>query len=478
MADTRSHADITAALTARWPEQKVAPSLSRISALMSLLGEPHRAAPVIHLTGTNGKGSTAIIIEALLRASGLRTGRFSSPHLTRVNERICIDGEPIDDERFDAVWAEVEPFVAMVDEQRLDGVEMTFFEVITAMAFAAFADAPVDVVVLEVGMAGTWDATNVADGDVAVITPIDLDHTHLLGTTVAEIATEKAGIIKPGAMAVLAGQPVEAATVLLARAVEVGALVQREGIDFGLLERTPAVGGQVLRLNGAEGPVGDLHLPVHGAHFAQNAALAVAAVESFLGMKALSPDVIQEGFDAVRLPGRLEVVRRSPTIVLDGAHNPHGAVATAAAVDEAFGFSPLVVVLAAMADKDVSGIVEAWAETADAVVVTSVASTERGMSADELGEVAAGVLGGADRVHVVPRMDDAIERAVALAESGTAPVPGVVVTGSVIAVGEARTLLVREDAEDRVPGDDEDEALLEIGGPIDGDDPVDGGFVR
>ncbi|WP_233494077.1 bifunctional folylpolyglutamate synthase/dihydrofolate synthase [Desertihabitans brevis] len=472
-----SHAEITAALTARWPEQRVAPSLARITALLELMGDPHKAAPVIHLTGTNGKGSTAIVIESLLRASGLRTGRFSSPHLSRVNERISIDGEPISDERFDQIWTEIEPLVAMVDEQRLDGVAMTFFEVVTAMAFAAFADAPVDVVVLEVGMAGTWDATNVADGSVAVITPIDLDHTHLLGGTVAEIAREKAGIIKPGAMAVLAGQPVEAATVLLERAMEVGALVQREGVDFGLLERTPAVGGQVLRINGAEGPVGDLHLPVHGAHLAQNAALAVAAVEAFLGMKALAPDVIQQGFDAVRLPGRMEVVRRSPTIVLDAAHNPHGARATAAALAEAFDFHPLVGVLAVMGDKDVDGIVEAWTESFEQVVVTQVASTSRGMPAEELAEVVASRF-GAERVHVEPRMDAALERAVALAEADGGPVPGVLVTGSVIAVGEARTLLVRPGSEDDQPG----EPLLEVAdsgqfGEADGPD-LGGGTVR
>ncbi len=469
-----THDEIVSALTSRWPEQRVAPSLSRVQALVELLGDPHRAAPVIHLTGTNGKGSTAIVIDALLRAQGLRTGRFSSPHLSRVNERICIDGEPIDDDRFDELWREVEPFVAMVDAQQLDGVPMTFFEVITAMAFAAFADAPVDVVVLEVGMAGTWDATNVADAAVAVITPIDLDHTHLLGHTVAEIATEKAGIIKPGSMAVLAGQPLEAATVLLARAMDVGALVQREGVDFGLLSRTPAVGGQVLRLNGAEGPVGDLHLPAFGAHLAQNAALAVAAVEAFQGMKALNPEVIQEGFDNVRLPGRMEVVRTSPTIVLDGAHNPHGARATAAAVQEAFDFSPLVGVLAVMADKDVSGILEVWAELFDAVVVTEVSSTSRGMPAEELAELAAGVL-GQERVHVAPRMDDAIERAVALAEAEGSPVPGVLVTGSVIAVGEARTLLVRPEDDRPAPA----EPLLEVGDRVpDGEDPdgPDGGF--
>src|SRR5690606_20771562 len=228
-----THADLVADLTARWPEHRVAPSLGRIRALTELLGDPQRAYPVIHVAGTNGKGSTTAMIESLLRASGLRTGRYSSPHLSRVTERIMIDGRPIEPERFDAVWAEIEPYVKMVDEQRIDGVAMTFFEIITAMGFAAFADAPVDVAVIEVGLGGAWDATNVADGQVAVITPIDLDHTHLLGDSVNKIAGEKAGIIKPGAHAILAGQPVEAAAELLSRCAEVGALVQREGVEIG-----------------------------------------------------------------------------------------------------------------------------------------------------------------------------------------------------------------------------------------------------
>ena len=335
-----THAEIVAELTARWPEHRVAPSLGRITALTELLGDPQRAYPVIHLTGTNGKGSTAAMIESLLRANGLRTGRFTSPHLMSVTERITIDGAPISEERFDATWNEIKPYVALVDERRIDGVAMTFFEIITGMAYAAFADAPVDVAVVEVGLGGTWDATNVADADVAVVTPIDLDHTHLLGSRIAEIAREKAGIIKPGAHAILAGQSLEAAEVLLERCAEMGALPQREGIDFGVIDRRLAVGGQLIRINGAEGPVDDIFLPLYGAHQAANAAQALAAVEAFLGLKALNPDVAREGFAAVNFPGRLEVVRRSPTVVLDAAHNPHGATATAAAINEAFGVQP------------------------------------------------------------------------------------------------------------------------------------------
>jgi len=439
-----THAEIVAALTARWPEHRVAPSLGRISALTELLGDPQRAYPVIHLTGTNGKGSTAAMIESLLRADGLRTGRFTSPHLMSVTERITIDGAPISEERFDATWNEIEPYVALIDERQIDGVAMTFFEIITAMAYAAFADAPIDVAVVEVGLGGTWDATNVADADVAVVTPIDLDHTHLLGPGIAEIAREKAGIIKPGAHAILAGQRLEAAEVLLQRCTEMGALPQREGIDFGVIDRRLAVGGQMIRVNGAEGPVDDIFLPLYGAHQAANAAQALAAVEAFLGLKALNPDVAREGFAAVHFPGRMEVVRRSPAVVLDVAHNPHGATATAAAIGEAFGFNPLIGVVAIMADKDARGLLTVFEEIMNQVVVTQVASTTRGMPAAELGELAAEIF-GAERVQVAPRLDDAIETAVSLAETDGVGAPGVLVTGSVVAVGEARTLLVAAD---------------------------------
>jgi len=458
-AKPATHAEIVAALTRRWPEHRVAPSLGRIRALTELLGDPQHTAKVIHITGTNGKGSTAVMVEALLRAAGLRTGRFTSPHVIDVTERITIDGQPISPQRFDEVWRELELYVAMVDAQAIDGVAMTFFEIMTAMGYAAFADAPVDVAVVEVGLGGTWDATNIADADVAVVTPIDLDHTHLLGTTIGEIAAEKAGIIKPGSHAILAGQSPEAAAVLLERCAEVGALPHREGIDFGLLDRSVAVGGQLIRLNGAEGPVDDIFLPLHGAHQAANAAQALAAVEAFLGLKAVHPEVVREGFASVRSPGRLELIRRSPAVVLDAAHNPHGARAAAAGVSEAFGFTPLIGVVAVMADKDAEGLLEVFEEVMTEVVITEVASTSRGLPAAELGEIAEGVF-GADRVRVVPRLDDAIEVAVGRAESDGLGAPGVLITGSVVAVGEARTLLARDEpqaspfAEDREGEDD------------------------
>ncbi|WP_036923211.1 bifunctional folylpolyglutamate synthase/dihydrofolate synthase [Propionicicella superfundia] len=442
----RNHADIVAELLNRWPENRVAPTLGRVAALLDLLGSPHRSAPVVQIAGTNGKGSTAIMVDALLRSAGLRTGRFTSPHLSDVTERICIDGRPIETDRFDELWTSVRPLVEIVDEQRIDGVRMTFFEVVTCLAFAAFADAPVDVMVLEVGLGGTWDATNAADADVAVVCPVDLDHRHILGDTVAEIAGEKAGIIKPGSTAVLAGQQPEAAAVLLARCAEVGAPALREGIDFGLLDRTPAVGGQVIRVLGAGGPIPDLFLPLHGAHMAANAALAVAAAEALLGGRALAAEVVADGLADVRAPARLELVRTSPPVVLDTAHNPHGVRATLAAVNEAYGFAPTIGVLAMMRDKDAAGVLALLEPEIGTLVVTGMRDVDRAYAAAELAELAAEAF-GADRVRVAPSMQDAIEVAVELADED-GPGAGVLIVGSVIAAGEARTLLVKDEGAD------------------------------
>ena len=435
-----SHDQVVAGLQARWPEHRIARGLGRIEALCDLLGSPQRSCPVIQVAGTNGKGSTAIIIDTLLRSLGLRVGRVSSPHLQDITERIVIDGEPIAADRFDELVAEIQPFVDMVDAQLIDGVPMTFYEVMTALAYVAFAEAPVDVAVVEVGMGGSWDATSVADPQVAVICPIDYDHTHILGETLAEIAAEKAGIIKPGSTAVLAGQAPEAAAVLLARAAEVGAKVSREGVEFGLIERTPGVGGQVLRLETADGPLGDLVLPLFGAHMARNAALAVAACEAFLGGRALPADVIAEGMDAVVAPARMEIVRRSPTVVLDTCHNPHGARATIEAMTEAFDFTPLIAVVAMMADKDVRGVLEVLSEAVTTVVATGIADTPRALGAEALAELAREVF-GPDRVVVRPGLADAIDEAVRLADEA-GPGAGILIAGSVYAAGQARSLLV------------------------------------
>lgn len=442
-----THAEISRALQSRWPEHRVAPSLSRIRALTDLLGEPQTGYPIIQVAGTNGKGSTAIMIEALLLALGLRVGRIASPHLMDLTERINIDGEPMAADAFDTLVGDVLPLVEMVDAQKLDGVAMTFFEVMTGLAFEAFAQAPVDVAVVEVGLGGTWDATSVADADVAVVCPIDLDHTHLLGDTIEQIAGEKAGIIKPGSIAVVAGQQPEADAVLAARAAEVGSRILREGVDFGLIERTVAVGGQLIRVETSSGPARDLFLPVHGEHMARNAALAVAAVEAFLGGKPLPHDVIAEGLSAVRVPARLERVRTGPAIVLDTCHNVHGTRATLAGLREAYDFTPLIAVVGMMSDKDVEGVIHLISEEATTIVCTQVASTDRGMPAGELGEIAREHFTD-DSVHVRASLPDALELAVALADDAGAGA-GILVGGSVILAGEASTLLVRDEEDER-----------------------------
>lgn len=436
--------EVYAAILRRAPEHDIDPTLDRVRAVCELLGDPQRAFRVVHLTGTNGKTSTSRMVERLLREHGLRTGRFTSPHLTRVTERIAIDGEPISDERFVEIWQDVAPYVQLVDERSVaaGGVRLSFFEVFTVMAFAAFADAPVDVAVLEVGLGGTWDSTNVADGEVAVITPIAMDHERYLGSTLVEIASEKSGIVKDGATLVLAHQHEDVEGVVLAAAAERGARVVREDVDISVVERQVAVGGQLLTLRGLGGVYADVFLPLHGAHQAHNALLALTAVEALLtGGAALDGDVVGAAFADVDSPGRLEVVRSSPTVLVDGAHNPAGAEALAAGVEEAFGFARLVGVVGVMADKDPEGILAALESLLDEVVVTSVRSP-RAMDVEDLAEVAVDVF-GEDRVHVAERLDDAIDLAVQRAESEVERGAGVLVTGSIVLVADARVLLGR-----------------------------------
>ena len=444
--------EVEGELLARRPEHSVDLALDRMAELVGLLGDPQRSSPVVHITGTNGKTSTARMTDALLRSRGLRTGRFTSPHLVSFRERITIDGAPLSAEQFVATYEEIAPYVALVDSNH--PVAMSFFEVLTGMAFAAFADAPVDVMVLEVGVGGRLDCTNVADGVVAVVMPISIDHTRLLGSTVEEIAAEKAGIIKPGSVAVLAQQPVEAAEVLIRHAAEVGASVTREGIEFGVLAREQAVGGQQLTLRGLRGEYDDVYLPLFGMYQASNAACALAAVEAFAGVsgdggfgvdgaEAIDPEVVREAFATVTSPGRLEIVRRSPTVIIDSAHNPAGMAATVATVEEAFRFTRLAGVFAASADKDVAGVLEELEPLLSDIVVTRN-SSDRSMEVTELTELATEIF-GEDRVSTAERLDDAIEAAVAIADEATeTQVPGsggVLITGSVITAGDARILL-------------------------------------
>ncbi|MFE4083189.1 bifunctional tetrahydrofolate synthase/dihydrofolate synthase [Streptomyces albogriseolus] len=435
--------EVEAELATRWGETKLEPSVDRISALMDVLGEPQRSYPSIHITGTNGKTSTARMIEALLGAFDLRTGRYTSPHVQSVTERISLDGAPVSAERFIETYQDVKPYVEMVDASQ--EYRLSFFEVLTGMAYAAFADAPVDVAVVEVGMGGAWDATNVIDAGVAVVTPIDLDHTDRLGGTPAEIATEKSGIVKQDATVIMAQQPVEAAQVLLKKAVEVGATVAREGLEFGVLDRQVAVGGQMMTLRGLGGEYSEVYLPLHGAHQAHNAAVALAAVEAFFGVgsqhaRPLDIDTVRKAFASVASPGRMEVVRRSPTVVLDAAHNPAGARAAAGTIGEAFQFSRLIGVVGASGDKNVRELLEAF-EPVFAEIVVTQNSSHRAMDADALAAIAVEVF-GEERVQVEPRLPDALEAAITLAEEeGEFAGGGVLVTGSVITVGEARLLL-------------------------------------
>jgi dihydrofolate synthase/folylpolyglutamate synthase len=421
------------------------PDLDRIRDLLDLLGSPQRSFPSIHITGTNGKTTTARIADALLREFGMRTGRYTSPHLRDVTERIALDGRPLDADRFAATYDDIAPYLEFVDARHPD--RMTFFEVLTGMAFAAFADAPVDVGVIEVGLGGRWDATNVIDAPVAVMTPIGLDHMQYLGDTVEAIAAEKADIVHAGAILVSGPQPDAAIPVIDARATAVGATTVRAGVDFGVRSRTVAVGGQLLELQGLGGAYGEVFLPLYGAHQAGNAATALAAVEAFFGLRGglaegrgpLDVEAVRSAFAAVTSPGRMEIVRGSPTVILDGAHNPAGAAALAAALEESFTFERLVAVVAVLDDKDAAGLLEALEPVVSSVVVSQNGSP-RALSADALAAVAVEVLGDA-RVEVAPRLDDAIEAAVTTAEDDLVGGSGVLVTGSIVTVGEARTLL-------------------------------------
>jgi dihydrofolate synthase/folylpolyglutamate synthase len=419
--------------------------MQKIRDLMDVLGSPQRAYPSIHLTGTNGKTSTARMIDSLLRAHGLHTGRYTSPHLETVRERISLDGEPISEEQLVATYNEIQPLADLIDERNVEA--LTYFDLTTAMAYAAFADAPVDIAVVEVGLGGAEDATNVIEAGVCVITPIGLDHTEWLGDTIEDIAWAKAGIIHKGATVISAAQTEEAMRPLTERCVEMSATLAREGSEFGVVERTQAVGGQVLRLQGLGGVYDEVFLPLFGAHQAQNAACALAAVEAFLGAgreKQLEIEVIREGFANVDSPGRLEIIRSAPAILLDGAHNTHGMAATVAALEEEFAFRHLVVVIAVLGDKDAEGLLDLLEPVAARLVVTQN-SSPRSMPLNELTQIAEEIF-GEDRVTVARTMPDAIEEAVVLAEEDTGGElsgVGVLITGSIVTVADARKLLKR-----------------------------------
>ncbi|MCX2931059.1 bifunctional folylpolyglutamate synthase/dihydrofolate synthase [Mycobacterium sp. CVI_P3] len=447
-------------LDQRWPETKLEPSTARIEALMEMLGSPQLSYPCIHIAGTNGKTSVARLLDALLTAFSRRTGRTTSPHLQSAVERIAIDNQPITPARYVEVYREIEPFVQMVDAQseRNGGPAMSKFEVLTAMAFAAFADAPVDIAVVEVGMGGRWDATNVVDAPVAVITPIGVDHAEYLGDTIAEIAAEKAGIIgaprgdlvQTDTVAIIGRQSPEAMEVVLAQAVKSDAAVAREDSEFAVLGRQVAVGGQVVQLQGLGGVYSDIFLPLHGEHQAHNAVVALAAVEAFFGAGAdrqLDVDTVRAGFAAAASPGRLERMRSAPTVFVDAAHNPAGAAALAAALESEFDFRFLVGVLSVMGDKDVAGILTALEPALDQIVVTHNGSP-RALEVDALALRAEEIF-GPDRVLRADTLPDAIETATALVEDSATESDGfsgagIVITGSVVTAGAARTLFGKD----------------------------------
>ena len=438
-ADDQARVDaIEEALLARWPETRIAPTLERISALMDILGSPQLTYPTIHVAGTNGKTSTTRMIDSLLFATGMRTGRFTSPHLESYLERIAINGQSIDPKEIIFAYNDIAAYLDLMDE-KFDN-PISFFEAITALAFVAFAEHPIDVGVIEVGMGGTWDATNVIDADVSVVMPIDYDHMEYLGNTLTEIAATKAGVIKEGGFVVLAQQQPEAAVELLRRAAEVGADIAREGIEYELLSRAIAVGGQLISVRGINETYEDIFIPLHGKHQALNAASALVAVEAFFGDQPLDIESVRAGFAAVTSPGRCEIVHRDPTLILDAAHNPHGARALAKTLESEFTFDEVIGVVAIFGDKDAAGVLKELEPILNSVIVTQ-SSSPRAMPVDELEKVAVSIFGN-DRVFPVASLGAALDRAVEKAKRPLSDESvGVVVAGSVVTVGESRTYL-------------------------------------
>jgi len=436
---------IEQALLARWPETRIEPTLDRIAALVDILGSPQLTYPTIHIGGTNGKTTTSRMIDSLLFEMGLRTGRFTSPHLESYLERIAINGQPIDAKALIFSFNDISAYLDLMDAKFEHPI--SFFEAITALAFAAFAEHPIDVGVIEVGMGGLWDATNVVDADVSVIMPIGLDHTEYLGETLTEIAQTKAGIIKEGGFVVLAQQEPECAVELIKRAALVGAEIAREGVEYSVISRSVAVGGQLLTIQGTKEIYTDIYIPLHGKHQASNAAAALVAVEIFFGDQDLDVEAVRAGFAQVTSPGRCEIIHRDPTIILDAAHNPHGAAAIADTIQSEFTFDEVIGIFAPMGDKDVRGILLELEQVMDSVIV-SANSSPRAMKIDAL-EMMAIEIFGADRVFTSQSIAEAIDKAV---RDSIRPLSedtiGVLITGSVVSVGEARAIVRKKFAKE------------------------------
>jgi dihydrofolate synthase / folylpolyglutamate synthase len=442
------------------------PDLSRITDLAGFLGDPQLAYPSVHVTGTNGKGSVVRMVGALCSAAGMSAGTYTSPHLQTVRERLSLAGRHISTSRFAEIHDEVAALADLLDEAAVardgdDADRITYFELLTAMAYWWFADTPVDVGVFEVGMGGAYDATNLVRGDVAVINVIDLDHPQL-GASPAEVAREKVGIIKPGSRVVSAEQAPEVASIIEAAAADAGATILWAGQGLHVEERAVAVGGQLVTLRVGDRTIDEILLPVFGVHQARNAALALGAFAELTGeaFDGMEDELIRHGLGAVTVPGRLEIVHRDPTVVLDGAHNPHGARAAAAALDESFGFRELVLVAACLDDKDVEGILRELRDVASHVIVTRVPSP-RAASLARMQAAAMAVWG--DTGLVVEVATD-LGTALGLAETVAREGDGVLVAGSLLTVGAARDRYLA------VPDDlDDDAVVLE---PEDEDEPL------
>jgi dihydrofolate synthase/folylpolyglutamate synthase len=431
--------EIAAALNKRWPENQIEPSLDRILALVDALGSPHLTYPTIHIAGTNGKTSTARMIDQLLANLGYRVGRYTSPHLESFTERISIKGEPISDLEMIKTYEDIHLYLDLIDSRKPHPI--SYFEALTAMAFVAFAEHPVDIAVIEAGMGGQWDATNVISSQVSVMTPIGLDHMEYLGNTVEAIAQTKAGIFKPESNVVLAAQSAQVAKVLLAQVAKVSAQPFRQGVEFSLKNRALAVGGQLLSIQGVHGDYDEIFLPLYGDHQGNNAAVALAAVEVFAGVK-LDTELVQDAFSKVSSPGRCEIVYKDPTVIIDAAHNPHGVSAIANTLNTEFDFELVVGVVAVLADKDVAGILKNLSTTLDYLVITENGST-RAMNKDELAKIASQYF-KAEQVEIIGDMNSAITYAiekVALYNQVNDGVAAVVITGSVATAGMARSII-------------------------------------
>ncbi|HRD09553.1 MAG: hypothetical protein RLZZ160_177 [Actinomycetota bacterium] len=433
---------IEKALLNRWPETRIAPTLDRIAALADALGSPQLSYPTIHIAGTNGKTTTTRLIDSLCFQLGMRTGRFTSPHLESFLERISINGEPISPEGMIATYNDIALYLDLIDSRMPN--KLSFFESMCALAFVAFAEFPVDVGIFECGMGGEWDSTNVINADVSVITPIGFDHMEYLGDTLEKIALTKSGIIKESAFAVLARQEPDVAQVLMHKCAQVDATPIREGIEYSVKNRALAVGGQLISIAGVYGEYNDLFLPLHGAHQASNAATAIAAVEVFAGESKLDEEVVREALVNATSPGRCEIIMRNPTVIIDAAHNPHGAQSLKRTISEEFDFDSIIGVIAPMGDKDVDGILEELESVVNRVIV-SKNSSHRAADLSELRASAQGIF-GSERVTAIESLQEALVKAIeqakldnGVSDSNTA----VLVAGSVVTAGEARGIIRR-----------------------------------